>query len=1132
MNQEFEQLYSHIRNFPSPELSLSPTDKLLRKLLKEYGFSKSIIDIYNYWADVLLPKQITSQGIKTPYGVVMYENVKLLKPTYIDYSTGEEKDLTPNIARENNYTYKGKLTATLYLLVNGKKEYIKNRFYTEATIGYIPIMLGSKYCRLHGLSDIDKVALGESPNDPLGYFIIKGSEKVILIQERLRFKIPFLFKDKNDNVVCITKDEKYSQVYLTILSIGKKSQKFKIKIKSTKGKSINIFFLYYLLYNENPESNKSKIIENALNGIVSFSGKESFSVKEARYILNVSENKFIETGDILSYLKTKNIKAENYKEARDIVLYDLFVNVDNVNNKIQQLNFVISIMIRYYLEKRNIDNRDFWGNKILESAGKSIERLFGLIWNSIVLINTPKNKKELITNIYSLIKETAIIEEFEKAFRGNSWGLSNGTIKENITDSLKSETPLAIYSQITKVNTPSGRKGKQTSIRMIQPSQIGFICIIESPEGENLGLVKNLSLLSFISKERSTEDIKSYLKEFEKNNIINQKYNESSIPFFINEEFVGYASSLSEEKDIMGRNKTLLELEIIKLKRSGKLPLDSSVTYNKIDNVIEYFCDGNRPIRPLLIVNSKGKLVIDDKNLWDASIDTLFKEGAIEFVDPREQDYIMLGISPEIVRRTYDENQKIKRTPNYTHSEIDPVEIFGIVGSLEPQPNSGQGPRATYQASMLKQALGYYHYNHAFRFDTSFKVMLNPTRPMFETSVAQISGLNTAPTGTTPICAFLVMQDNNEDAIVAKKEYIEGINLDVIKYETYKISLQTNSLFTEVFEKPKLHPNEPSDHYNAIGDDGIPKLDVYIKQGDCIVGKTRHYTDGKITNISVYANVGEEGYIDRVLVTLNNKKQKVIKVKIRQFRKYLSGDKLASRYAQKGTLSRIIPSNELPSIIGGPNDGVVPDFFINPHCIPSRMTMGLMKELLISKYILYYNERVNATAFKQLDINYYRNKLKDKNLNEYSEETMIWPDGTKINNIFVGPVYYQLLRHHVLDKIQVRGKGAIKPLTHQPIGGRSNKGGLRVGEMERDALISHGCTSLLLERLMIVSDVYKTTFCKTCGSIAISDNIDKKNICKLCGENANFGIVTFPYVFKLIMFMLMAMQINVTLKLK
>ncbi len=1117
MNQEFEQLYSRIRNFPSPELSLSPTDKLLRKLLKEYGFSKSIIDIYNYWADVLLPKQITSQGIKTPYGVVMYENVKLLKPTYIDYSTGEEKDLTPNIARENNYTYKGKLTATLYLLVNGKKEYIKNRFYTEATIGYIPIMLGSKYCRLHGLSDIDKVALGESPNDPLGYFIIKGSEKVILIQERLRFKIPFLFKDKNDNVVCITKDEKYSQVYLTILSIGKKSQKFKIKIKSTKGKSINIFFLYYLLYNENPESNKSKIIENALNGIVSFSGKESFSVKEARYILNVSENKFIETGDILSYLKTKNIKAENYKEARDIVLYDLFVNVDNVNNKIQQLNFVISIMIRYYLRKRNIDNRDFWGNKILESAGKSIERLFGLIWNSIVLINTPKNKKELITNIYSLIKETAIIEEFEKAFRGNSWGLSNGTIKENITDSLKSETPLAIYSQITKVNTPSGRKGKQTSIRMIQPSQIGFICIIESPEGENLGLVKNLSLLSFISKERSTEDIKSYLKEFEKNNIINQKYNESSIPFFINEEFVGYASSLSEEKDIMGRNKTLLELEIIKLKRSGKLPLDSSVTYNKIDNVIEYFCDGNRPIRPLLIVNSKGKLVIDDKNLWDASIDTLFKEGAIEFVDPREQDYIMLGISPEIVRRTYDENQKIKRTPNYTHSEIDPVEIFGIVGSLEPQPNSGQGPRATYQASMSKQALGYYHYNHALKFDTSFKVMLNPARPMFETIINEPAGLNTTPTGTTPICAFLIMPDNNEDAIVAKKEYLEGINLDIIKYTSYEVILETNEEFTR--------PN--GDHrYDAIDKNGFPILDKRVIPGDCIVGKVVRNTN---ENVSLFCKIGEGGYIDRVLITTNEENKQIVRVKIRQFRKQISGDKLASRYAQKGTLSRIIPSNELPSIIGGPNDGLVPDFFINPHCIPSRMTMGLMKELLSNKAVIYDNKRVDATCFHPFSIESYINILKSKNMG--TTETMIWPDGTKINKIYVGPVYYQLLRHHVLDKIQIRGRGNMLPLTHQPVEGRSNQGGLRVGEMERDALISHGSTSLLLERLMIVSDKYTVIVCDACGTIAINNIKENKFICRQCKETS-YSSITIPYIFKLMMQYLSGMSMNVEMKFK
>jgi DNA-directed RNA polymerase beta subunit len=1407
---EFNNLNECIKNFKSPELSLSREEILLRNLIKEFGLGKSIINIFNHWINNILPKQIESRKIILDSGVIYYTNVILSKPTFKN-----NVQLTPYSAREYSITYSGELTAEPCFISNKDKTPI---FLSNGRIklGNIPIMLGSDGCWLSKLSDNQKVDLKESPNDPFGYFIIKGTEKVIIIQEKLRLSTNFTFFDTKGNLE--SRFTSPSPIGTTIVSmvLGKKTQSIKIGIHHMKKKHIPLFVLLIVLEIKNvslfSHSLISNICQKSIKKILKYCNTNEQN--QIKLSLQSSLDKLNNIPNIIVYLANKRqLNCSNldktYQQIREEILHDLFTQIESAEGKIENLLFMTTNTIKTSIGIREIDERDSWGNKRLETAARSMEQLFNGLWsktlepifNKFTNIYKLENINEVLLEINRSINPNIISNEFESAFNANNWGMKNYYLKENITDTLKNDTAISIYSQITRVNTPSGRKGKQMSLRMIQSSQLGYICPLETPEGEICGLIKNLALLCVISMERSTKDIEEILKKdkikkhyisnknktyiirknpSKANNIssevkikstledssnVNKSFKITSkitskddssevkikpslenssnvnkstldksfkitskddssevkikpsledssnvnkstlddspktnsfledtskmkiksplddlskeqwIPFFINGEHKGFTRSKNgKHKDVLGRTKSFLEEYLIKQRRKGKLPFDCCINYNVQDDILEYYCDSARPTRPLLIVDDDGQLVIDKKNLWNKPINDLIKNGALEFIDAKEQEFIMLAMFPNDVRQRYKDKKlleniiptleerfpKVKETiveyikninkeqivneiifkileyyndnlierlnyfisiyfkilikelsinlfknltfnfeqiqtiavkitlnplnklnksnqPNiddklsfiklidkfiydnndqldneinnaiillkenlkelnnkitYTHSEIDPIEIFGIAGSLSPQVNNGQGPRATYQASMLKQALGYYHYNHAFRFDTSFKVMLNPTRPMFETSVAQISGLNTAPTGTTPICAFLVMQDNNEDAIVAKKEYIEGINLDVIKYETYKISLQTNSLFTEVFEKPKLHPNEPSDHYNAIGDDGIPKLDVYIKQGDCIVGKTRHYTDGKITNISVYANVGEEGYIDRVLVTLNNKKQKVIKVKIRQFRKYLSGDKLASRYAQKGTLSRIIPSNELPSIIGGPNDGVVPDFFINPHCIPSRMTMGLMKELLISKYILYYNERVNATAFKQLDINYYRNKLKDKNLNEYSEETMIWPDGTKINNIFVGPVYYQLLRHHVLDKIQVRGKGAIKPLTHQPIGGRSNKGGLRVGEMERDALISHGCTSLLLERLMIVSDVYKTTFCKTCGSIAISDNIDKKNICKLCGENANFGIVTFPYVFKLIMFMLMAMQINVTLKLK
>lgn len=859
-------------------------------------------------------------------------------------------------------------------------------------------------------------------------------------------------------------------------------------------------------------------------------------------------------------------------------------------------------------------------------------------------------------------------------------------------------------------------------------------CLLESPEGSNIGLLKNLSLLSVISMSRPTRDIEYILSQDWIKSIYFKSYNKShpeNIPFMVNGLFRGYVLPGDEKQplDILGRSKTYLEQFLIQCKRNKhqgySLPEDSLIHYNRMDNILEYYCDGARPTRPLLIVDDDGQLVIDKLNLWDSDVNVLFQNGAIELIDAREQEFIMLAMFPDDVRNRYNFRKKLeelnprldtlqteitsslidqlrpytedinrmihelaghltgfyyKRTVQkakaenksledvlkedlssitlnvlkivtiyvteltrshtmsllglseekiddiraealartiamkvageivtdndekkppvkgekpkvyeyspqieelvlrviqdekstlkynfiesitqnvkdsirgvndtlnkmrkevpYTHSEIDPVTLFGVSGSLEPQPNSGQGPRASYQASMFKQALSYYHYNHYLRFDTSFKVMMNPSRPMFESTVAESAGLNSAPSGTTAICAYLINKDNNEDAIIAKLEFVNNsLNLMLIKYTTHKASkAASNSNYDEKFECPKIRPGEPENRYKHIDAHGLPRIDSYIPPGGCIIGRTR--TDAKtqkVTNTSIFAGIGEEGYVDRIMVVTNAKKQIVVKVKIRQIRKHVSGDKIASRYAQKGTISRIIPAKDLPRVIGGINDGLVPDLLINPHNMISRMTIGMLKEMVSSKAALYIGERVDATCFHNFDINYYRHKLQDLGMDKNGEEEMMWPDGTILEDkVFVTPCYYQLLRHHVLDKIQVRSRGLLKALTRQPQSGRSTMGGggLRVGEMENDANKSHGATGILLERLMYVSDAYKCAFCGKCGNICIANCKDRQIYCKLCGESSKPGISVNPYVLKLIMHMLIGMSIQMNMKFK
>jgi DNA-directed RNA polymerase beta subunit len=450
----------------------------------------------------------------------------------------------------------------------------------------------------------------------------------------------------------------------------------------------------------------------------------------------------------------------------------------------------------------------------------------------------------------------------------------------------------------------------------------------------------------------------------------------------------------------------------------------------------------------------------------------------------------------------------------YSYSEVDPLAMFGISGGMVPQAGAMQGPRVSYQASMGKQALGPY--------------LLRPQRSFLETLIARSTGLTIMPNTANPIVCFLAHRYNNEDGLVIKREYLEQ-NFRLQKYTSHKLIAKSRGALVEAIEKPSI-TTDPDNIYEHIQDNGLPRIGAYIRQGQCLIGRTRAKGGGRKTNTSYYAGVGDEGYVDRILITKDGN-DRVVKVKVRQTRTQIDGDKFAARAAQKQTACLIIPASEMPYVVGGPNDGVTPDFILNPHCIPSRMTMSLMKEIVASKWAAYSGEIIDGTTFHRMHINTYMDKLEEVGLNRYGEENMAHPDGTPFNKpVMLGPCGYQSLRHHVLDKYYARSRGSIKPLSHQPVGGRSREGALRLGEMERDAAIAHGATALITERLMEVSDKYTCIVCHNCGHLAIANVRDPKVECRLCGDRARFGPITFPFIMKLIIHMLGAISISVTLR--
>jgi DNA-directed RNA polymerase II subunit RPB2 len=527
----------------------------------------------------------------------------------------------------------------------------------------------------------------------------------------------------------------------------------------------------------------------------------------------------------------------------------------------------------------------------------------------------------------------------------------------------------------------------------------------------------------------------------------------------------------------------------------------------------------------------------------------LLRHGIVEYIDPWEQDYITIAQSIEDFKQYSADLERIRSQmllatnpdeakvlelsyqrllkKRYTHCQLDPIAILGSSSSLMPLANFNQGPRLSYFCSMVKQALTQYHSNHQLRFDPTIKVLSWPARPIFEGQMSRLFNLDKVPRGENVLCAFMAYTGyNQEDSLIFNKASIDEGKFMYTVYFRYYVALKNVRDLTEKFGIVS-DPEEQKNQVN-LDENGIVKLGTHVKPEDILVRKIRNY-QGTRTIDDLRVLKYHEGIVDQIIKCRNAENAECVYIKIRDVRKPEIGDKFASRYAQKATIGIILPREDMPF---NEETGVTPDVIINPHCIISRMTMGKLLEMLASKTTLLTGEYVNATAFRKFDYTEFQRILKQYGYDEYGLETLrsgITGELIK-TKIFIGPCFYQATRHQVKDKIQMRARGSIKAITHQPISGRNKGGGLRFGEYEKDNLISHGASSILQERMLYASDIFQTVFCTNCGEIAISSLIDEINICKVCGQNARFGRCSIPYAFKTLLHYLAAAGISLRFK--
>ncbi len=562
-------------------------------------------------------------------------------------------------------------------------------------------------------------------------------------------------------------------------------------------------------------------------------------------------------------------------------------------------------------------------------------------------------------------------------------------------------------------------------------------------------------------------------------------------------------------------------------RREGKISDQINVAYLDYLNVIDILTDCGRVRRPLIVVeNGKPKLTrehLEKIKKGEMKWSDLIKQGVIEYLDTEEEENAFIALEPKDL------------TKEHTHLELDPVVTLGLSTSFVPFPEFDRGDRVNFGAKMVGQAIGMFSTSFPTRVDTKSNVMVYPQTFNVKTHIDDVLNYQDHAGGENVTIAVMSFKGYNmEDAIVMNKSSIERGLFWSYLFRTYEAEEKKYMGGQEDMigiPQPGVRGYAGEDAYKHLPEDGISDPETELESEEVIIGKTSPLrflgsSDQFITGLeniretSVKIRHGEKGIVDRVFITESADGNKLVKVVIRDLKKPEIGDKFASRHGQKGVIGLIVPQEDLPFT----ENGMVPDILFNPHGIPSRMTMGKLLEILAGKVSALTGEKLISSAFHPLNEKELRKTLEKYEFKEDGKETLYDGEtGRKFKQeIFMGSVFYQKLDHLVSNKIHARSRGPVTLLTRQPTEGKSKRGGLRLGEMEKDCLIAHGASLLLKERFD--SDETTIPVCKKCGLIAIHDRIKNKKYCPVCGESKIVD-VKMAYAFKLMLDELKSMLI-------
>uniref|UniRef100_A0A6C0I2V0 DNA-directed RNA polymerase n=1 Tax=viral metagenome TaxID=1070528 RepID=A0A6C0I2V0_9ZZZZ len=1018
----------------------------------------------------------------------------------IHENNGATKLMFPQEARLRNFTYASTMTVDAnikYIVRSGEQLENVQTFHKvlpNIHIGKMPIMLKSSVCILNQYAHINHIETGECSYDAGGYFIINGSEKTVLGQERAAENKVFCYNISKGNTkwtwlaeVKSVPDFKCISPKQINMMIASKNNGFGfpiyVQIPRVK-QPVPLFVLFRALSVLSDKEICEKVvfdIENKEGNNEAILTALRASVIDANTVLT-HEDAMRQITSIVMYTPLNMDKETGAKKKRDFAIEilnsDLFPHCKSQAQKIYYLGYMVSRVIKCSLGLTKQDDRDSYMNKRIDLTGVLLNNLFRNYFNKVVKDMTKQVIREINTgswkstedylsilnktNVYKIIKSTTIENGIKRALSTGDFGIKNvNTNKVGVAQVLNRLTYVSSLSHLRRINTPIDKSGKLIPPRKLHNTTWGFLCVAESPEGASVGVVKNISYMSHITIPSHADSLHKQVEPHIQSldTITNCGELIDAVKVFVNGAWVG-----------ISRNPVELYNAFKDKKSKGIINIYTSVVFDIRNKEIRICNDSGRIMRPVLRVKNNRTFITSDvlrkldrrEITWDDLVtDCRIDDAVIEYIDPEEQNFSMIAMKRTDLKNGLNLNSQFNY--NYTHCEIHPSTIFGILASCIPFPEHNQSPRNTYQCAMGKQAMGMYVTNFYNRMDKTAYVLSNPMRPLVDTRIMRMIKLDEIPSGAPVIVAIMSYTGyNQEDSILINKGAIDRGLFSATIYHTEKDEDKKINGDEEIRCRPDSTKTKGMKfgNYSKLNSKGVIPENSVIENRDIIMGKVMPIKENrndhtkviKYEDASKMHRTTEDCYVDKNYTERNGDGYVICKVRIRTFRKPVIGDKLSSRHGQKGTIGNIIPEMDMPFTKSGQR----PDIIINPHAIPSRMTIAQLKETLLGKILLELGLFGDGTSFGELDVYTIRNELLKLGYENNGNEVLYnGLSGEQIDSdIFIGPAFYQRLKHMVNDKQHSRSIGPMVNLTRQPAEGRSRDGGLRFGEMEKDCLIA------------------------------------------------------------------------------